>query len=196
MPNLKPSEPEKVILIGSSTGGPGHIRRIIESLPDNYMAAIIIAQHIDNPFIPSFVRQLQKISRLKVVEVSDKLPLNAGTIYICAHYSTISGKPENPVFRLSEHKSGRYNPDIDALFISALPLLNHFNLTVMILTGIGDDGAEGCKRLAAAGARCIAESESSAIVYGMPFQAKLRTQNIEEQSLDEIIDTVNLFGQA
>lgn len=190
------SEPEKIVLIGSSTGGPGHIRKIIESLPDNYPATVVIAQHIDNPYIPSFVRQLQKLSSANVVQVTNDLPLRTGMVYVCAHYSTISYKAKIPTFSLTHEKTGRYNPEIDALFFSAIPLIGHHSLLVLILTGIGDDGAEGCKRLAAGGARCVAESEVSAVVYGMPRQAKLKTENIETQSLDEIIQTIREFGES
>lgn len=169
MPSWKPSEPEKLLIIGSSTGGPGHLQKIIKSLPNDFVAAVVIAQHIENKYIPGFVGQLQRLSRINVEQVGDRLALTGGQVFVCSHHCTIDTHGKPPLFIVREQGGGRYNPEIDSLLLSAAPLARRMSVLVLILTGIGNDGAEGCKVISKHGARCIAESESSAIVYGMPL---------------------------
>ena len=196
MHNLNHLEPDKIILIGASTGGPGHIQKIIQALPDNLSAAVIIAQHMGDSYIPSFVNQLQKISSLKIQAAEDGMEINPGKIYICSFVTQVVAISSQQLeFRQSNPATSRYNPDIDQLFISASVLVSKQKILSIILTGVGDDGAKGCKMLSDKGAKCIAECETTAIVYGMPLQAKLMVKNIAIQSLQEIIKSIQLFGR-
>lgn len=189
-------EPNKLILIGASTGGPGHIQKIVRSLPINMDATIVIAQHIGDDFIPSFVNQLKQISTLEVSAATNNESVLSGRIYICSLLTEIRLTSRGLVFRQVESHNGRYNPDIDSLFqsVSKLPL-RHCPVMSVVLTGVGDDGAKGSLALSGAGATCIAECEKTAVVYGMPLQAKLMVDNISVQCLDEIIRSINSFGK-
>jgi len=191
---LKPSEPKALILIGASTGGPGHIQKIIQALPADFSAAIIIAQHMGDEYIPSFVNQLQHISALNVVAVSNQLAVLPGHIYICSFMTKLKPSRSGLTFTQKKQEMARYNPDIDSLFESASLLTSSYKITGFLLTGIGDDGAKGIKALSDKGVSCIAESETTAVVYGMPFQAKLLVKDISVKSLGDIIQAIKLLG--
>lgn len=191
---MKPSEPKALILIGASTGGPGHIQKIIQALPADFSAAIIIAQHMGDEYIPSFVNQLQHISALNVVAVSNQLAVLPGHIYICSFMTKLKPSRSGLTFTQKKQEMARYNPDIDSLFESASLLTSTYKITGFLLTGIGDDGAKGIKALSDKGVSCIAESETTAVVYGMPFQAKLLVKDISVKSLGDIIQAIKLLG--
>jgi two-component system chemotaxis response regulator CheB len=87
-----------------------------------------------------------------------------------------------------------YNPSVDHLFYSAVQLVKSHDILAILLTGIGQDGAEGLSALQNAGATCIAESERSAIVFGMPKRAAELNANIKVMHLDSIIDYIKKFG--
>lgn len=183
-----------MILIGASTGGPGHIQKIIESLSLDHLSPIIIAQHIADEYIPSFVSRLQSHTALKIMAVEDQLPVLPRHVYVCSLSTQLTISSAGLVFIKSSALTHRYNPDIDLLFESAAELTQAYKILGIILTGIGDDGAKGCKLLSEKGATCIAECESSAVVFGMPMQAKAISTHIKTQSLDEIIQTINVSG--
>jgi two-component system chemotaxis response regulator CheB len=191
---LKHSEPKALILIGASTGGPGQIQQIVQALPKDFAATIVIAQHIGDEYIPSFVNQLQRRSALKVLAVEDKLAVLSAHIYVCSHITQLVVNTNQLEFTQTKQENARYNPDIDHLFVSAAQLTVSYTVAGIILTGVGDDGARGCKALSDSGALCIAESEASAVVYGMPLQAKLQSKNISVSSLDEIIQNIRTIG--
>jgi two-component system chemotaxis response regulator CheB len=191
---LKHSEPKALILIGASTGGPGQIQKIVQTLPKDFAATIVIAQHIGDEYIPSFVNQLQRRSALKVLAVEDKLAVLSAHIYVCSHMTQLVVNTNQLEFSQTKQEKARYNPDIDYLFVSAAQLTITYRVAGIILTGVGDDGARGCKALSDSGALCIAESEASAVVYGMPLQAKLQSKNISVSSLDEIIQNIRTIG--
>lgn len=201
MHNLKHSEPDKasavkkLILIGASTGGPGHIQKIVQSLPTDFSAAVVLAQHIADEYIPSFVNQLKMGYDGDILAVKDQLTIQAGKIYICSFLTQIKLAANRLNFHQEKSRIGRYNPDIDQLFESASLLTSRYQVMGVILTGIGDDGVQGCKQLSENGGTCITESETTAVVYGMPLQAKLKIKNISIQGLDEIIQTIKVFGR-
>ena len=191
---MKRSELKKIILIGASTGGPGHIQKIIQALPADYSATVIIAQHMGDEYIPSFVNQLQHVSHLNVMAVTDQLAILPGHVYICSFLTRLTSSLLGLRFIQKKQEMVRYNPDIDSLFKSAALLTTAYGVTAFLLTGVGDDGAKGMKVLSDKGAFCVAESEASAVVYGMPFQAKLLVKGLSVKSLSEIIQTIKLLG--
>ena len=87
-----------------------------------------------------------------------------------------------------------YNPSIDSLFSSAVECIRDAEILAVLLTGIGHDGANGLSELQKYGAQCIAESEKSAIVYGMPKRAVEINPNITSFALDEIVEIIKNFG--
>ncbi len=194
MPNLKPLEPNKIILIGASTGGPGHIKKILTALKPEFNATIIIAQHMGNEYIPSFVKQLNSICCHNVNSVVSDNLLLASQVYVSSLLTSIKISSKGLSCLQKKPIASGYNPDIDYLFTSAAKISDQISVLGIILTGIGSDGVNGCRLIAENGGECIAESETSAIVDGMPMQARKTVPNIKILSLNEIINEINLFG--
>lgn len=191
---MKSLEPNKLILIGASTGGPAHIEKIAAALPENYGAAIVVAQHMGSEFIPSFAGRLNERSKLEISQAHDGDTLRCGALYIVSEHAEIIQSGERLAFYIRPNPHAHFNPDINTLFLSAAHLVGRCEIVAFILTGIGDDGVDGCIRLEQEGARCIAESEKTAVVYGMPARAKERGANIHAKDLHEIIEIIKQFG--
>lgn len=183
-----------MVLIGASTGGPGRIHEIIQALPSGYSATVVIAQHMAEPFIPSFVKQLSLSSTLPVHEARNAIQLESGHIYVCGvtcHFKmSHSSITLEPLIR-DEYP---YNPDIDPLFSSASLLKPSIRKMGVILTGIGEDGAKGSLDLYNAGAECYFENEESATVFGMPRRAKELVPDALTGTMSEIITAIKHFG--
>jgi two-component system chemotaxis response regulator CheB len=193
MPNLKHSALNKIVLIGASTGGPGQIEKIIKSLPQLSNTTIIIAQHMAMDFIPSFVKRLQEHS-INPIEMSmDKSVIKPENIYFCHGITTIKKDGYGLSFNVESSKEYKYNPDINSVFNSFVPFVKDINIFAVILTGIGDDGVDGCKNLSIMGARAITQNEESAIVDGMPSRARKEVPNIEISNIDTIREKIKGF---
>ncbi|WP_041671807.1 CheB methylesterase domain-containing protein [Sulfurospirillum barnesii] len=184
----------KIVLIGASTGGPGHLKKILASIPASFHASIIIAQHMNSMFIPSFISQFQNELPLVVHGVDKKMSLHPSTIYICPQNCHLLRGDLTPKIEPILEGETPYNPSIDTLFSSALECLRDSEIMAVLLTGIGHDGANGLSELQKQGAHCIAESEESAIVYGMPKRAVEINSHITVMPLHQIIDAIKLFG--
>lgn len=186
---MKHLEPKKIVLIGASTGGPGQIQKIINSLPKLQDVTIIIAQHMVHGFMDSFANGLKNMNHHCISVIQDNQPFEKDNIYIC----------EGEVKLIDNHFSKKsastnsFNPNINILFNSFIPLCKNKEILSVILTGIGDDGVIACKNLSINGARCITESKESAIVDGMPSRARLLIPNIEVYKIDKIVKTVSEF---
>tara|TARA_R110002073_G_scaffold37621_3_gene108370 strand:- start:2177 stop:2758 length:582 start_codon:yes stop_codon:yes gene_type:complete len=193
---LKYSKLNRLVLIGASTGGPGHLQKIVGKLPGDYNAVVILAQHLGKEFMPSFVAQLQQRCILPVIAATSGLKLKPGHVYVCSGSSHLGETGDDIELLVDPQRVPRYNPDIDYLFESAALLVGRYPSIGIILTGIGDDGASGCLKLTEAGAQCYAEAESSAIVYGMPHRAAQLVNNINIEPIEKLIDIIVEYGSA
>ncbi len=183
----------KLILIGASTGGPGHLKKILESLPADFTTPVIIAQHMNRVFIPTFVSQFDNSIELSVNEVKSNMKIENKHIYVCRKSSFI--EKEDYFFRFVEtNEESLYNPCIDILFKSVLPFVEKIKVLAVLLTGIGEDGAFGLSELQKHGALCFAESKESAVVYGMPKKAVELNPDIRPLSLSRIVEEIRDFG--
>ena len=187
------SKPNKVVLIGASTGGPKQIENIIASLPRLYDTTVIIAQHMAAEFIPSFIKRVQKYDQNPILLAQNRESLYCGNIYFCSGTSLIMQKSQEICFSVEPTRENRYNPDINALFKSCVPLANNTKILAAILTGIGDDGVEGCAELSVAGAKTITQNAQSAIVDGMTCRARKDVPDIEVLDTQEIQNRIKEF---
>lgn len=186
---------QKIVLIGASTGGPGHLKKILSAMSDDFSMSIVIAQHMNSTFIPSFINQFSNELKANVSSIDAPLELKPTNIYICPnncriHKQDFTIKVE-PLLGIETP----YNPSVDTLFFSAASYCREANILAVLLTGIGQDGAHGMDELQKSGAQCIAENEKSAIVYGMPKRALEINPNIQSQHLDDIILSIKKFGE-
>ena len=187
-------KPDRIILIGASTGGPTHIEKILMALGSRYRCCVIIGQHMGAAFIPSFVKRLKEQTKTSVSLLEKGMALEMGKAYLCTGRVFLALHNHQLVCSHVEEVLDHYNPDINALFNAFVPYAGELDMMAMILTGIGEDGVQGCRELAQNGALCIAESEESAVVYGMPLRAKEIVGTIEVKSLAQIIDRVKEFA--
>ena len=186
----------KIVLIGASTGGPGHLKRILASIPDSFNASIVIAQHMNSMFIPSFISQFQNELSFAVHGVDKKISLQPASVYICPQNCHLKRGDFSPKIEPISEGETPYNPSIDSLFSSSVECAKDAEILAVLLTGIGHDGANGLSELQKIGAKCIAESEKSAIVYGMPKRAIEINPNIVSLPLDDIVQTIKKFGES
>ena len=183
-----------LILIGSSTGGPGHIDKIVKGLSRNFKGTIVIAQHMSPHFIESFARQIGTISPFEVNVVTDGMRLHPARIYVCSGECRIREENHHLLFKHQQPEDTIYTPDIDTLFNSAAQLSCGVQRFGIILTGIGEDGAKGSFELFNSGGKCMFESEESAIVYGMPRRAIELVPKADVGNISQIVDAINRFG--
>ncbi|MCX6073801.1 MAG: chemotaxis-specific protein-glutamate methyltransferase CheB [Campylobacterales bacterium] len=184
----------KILLIGASTGGPGLIEQICRSLPKGFPYAVCIVQHMPEQFTAAFATRLDKVSTLPVVEAKDHMELSNGLVYIARggvhlHFAKkVTGKI---VIREEKNKNSRFfQPSADEMFESALKVFSGDQITAVLLTGIGDDGANGMVKIKKAGGFTIGESEETATVYGMPREAYERGGVSQQLPFPKIIRTL------
>ena len=166
-----PSPISGLVIVGASTGGPGALDALLEPLPADFPWPIVIAQHMPATFTAALARRLDSLSNLHVMEVSQATALEAGCAYIGRGDADliIGARACGPVaLAAPASEAFRWHPSVDRLTDSALEHVEPRRLMGVLMTGMGNDGAAAMTRLRAAGGRTIAESEESAVVWGMP----------------------------
>ncbi len=173
--------PVDVVAIASSTGGPPAIQAILSTLPAELNAGIVISQHMPAGFTRSFAERLNKLSPLMVSEAAAGDRVKAGTVHIApGGYHLIVRKTRSGlVVELAPRSpSDKYVPSADRMMISVAEACGPATLGV-VLTGMGNDGAEGVIAIKGKQGQCLAESEESAVVFGMPQEA-IRTGVVDK----------------
>lgn len=191
---LSSNDITKVVLIGSSTGGPGLIEQICSSLPANYKYPVCIVQHMPEQFTEAFAQRLNRASVLPVHESAHNMELLPGNIYVArggVHMNFAKKVSGKVVIREDKEKGDNFfQPSVNDMMFSALNTFDAKNLIGVILTGIGDDGANAMVSLKKDGAYTIGESEASATVYGMPKEAYDRGGVMEQLDFMQILKQI------
>ncbi len=158
-----------VVAVGSSTGGPSALAKVLGALPAATPVPVVVAQHIAEGFVPGLVGWLAGLCKVRVRMAESGEQLRAGTVYISptggnlvVHRTEIQVQPPEP--------SQLYVPSADTLFSSVAGTYGRHAVGV-ILTGMGNDGAGGLKAMRDAGAMTIAQDEKTSVVFGMPRAA-------------------------
>ena len=163
---------EKVVIVGASTGGTEALRVFLEAMPRD-SPAIAIVQHMPEKFTAAFAKRLDGICRITVKEARDNDTMLRGQALIAPGNMHMLLKRSGARYHV-EVKEGplvrRHRPSVDVLFRSAARYAGG-NAIGVIMTGMGDDGAEGMKEMKDAGAYTIAQDEASCVVFGMPQEA-------------------------
>jgi two-component system chemotaxis response regulator CheB len=160
-----------LVLIGTSTGGPAALDIVLPQLPADFPWPVLVAQHLPASFTGAFARRLDSECQLQVVEVDQPMPLKPGTIYIGRGDADVTVAPRAAgVIAMPTPLKANYlwHPSVERMVISALENIHASRLIGVLMTGMGNDGAEAMKRLRQGGGHTIAEAESTAIVWGMP----------------------------
>ena len=174
-PSEKIAVRPSIVTIGVSTGGPQTLMEILPELPADFPAPIVVVQHIPARFTGPLAKRLNDHCALAVTEVSHLEQLHAGTVYIAPGgiHLTVgrNGAAGGMAAFLSHTPEGtQFRPSINVLFNSAAAAYGSSAIGVL-LTGMGNDGADGMLRIHEQGGTTIAESEQTAVVFGMPHEA-------------------------
>ena len=160
-----------LVLIGTSTGGPAALDTVLPRLPADFPWPVLVAQHLPASFTGAFARRLDRECQLQVIEVDQPMPLKPGMIYIGRGDAdvTVAPRAAGLIAMPTPAKSGYlWHPSVERMVASALENIEASQLIGVLMTGMGNDGAEAMKRLRQGGGHTIAEAESTAIVWGMP----------------------------
>lgn len=189
------SQGRDVIVLGTSTGGPQAITRLLSVLPGNLPVPIVIALHIPVGYTEALAARLNAGSALEVCEAHDGLRLRPGLAVLApggAHARIVRRGEHEFVEVDADHGEAAYAPSVDMLFESAANVFGSRTLGV-VLTGMGDDGLLGAAAIHRAGGAVLTEAERSCVVYGMPRCVAEAGYSAGQASLDEMAAEILRF---
>ena len=161
----------KLLAIGTSTGGPVALQKILVQLEQSFPLPILIIQHMPAAFTAAFASRLNSLCKISIKEAADGDILKAGCAYLApgGRQMILSGSETSAKIRILDDDSPKitFKPSVDISFGSAAKTFSGKVLGV-ILTGMGSDGKEGARMLKAKGATIWSQDEQSCVVYGMP----------------------------
>ncbi|NOK34298.1 chemotaxis-specific protein-glutamate methyltransferase CheB [Corallococcus exercitus] len=166
-------EVPQVIAVGASTGGPPAVQRLLEGLASEPTVSVLVGQHMPSQFTRAFAERLDRIGPFTVTEACEGDVVTPGHVYIApgGRHLLLSDRTGRLELRTpSPVPSDKYAPSVDRLFESAAEVLGPRAVAV-VLTGMGADGAQGVRAVRREGGETWAESENTAVVYGMPKEA-------------------------
>ncbi|GED70220.1 chemotaxis response regulator protein-glutamate methylesterase [Brevibacillus reuszeri] len=164
----------RLVVLGTSTGGPKALQTVLTQLPEKFPAPIAIVQHMPAGFTKSLAQRLDSLCQIRVTEVTDGEVLQPSTAYIAPggyHFEVhqVNGRLQAHLHQ--QEPRGGHRPSVDILFESVSRLTN-VDKWAIIMTGMGNDGTKGLKLMKEIGpVASIVEDESSCVVYGMPRAA-------------------------
>jgi two-component system chemotaxis response regulator CheB len=164
---------KKAVAIGISTGGPATLQDVLPLIPADVPASIFLVQHMPPAFIASFAKRLDDHCALKVVEGRSGMPVEPSVCYVAPggmHLCLYRKMTGEVVIRTPTTPATLFVPSVGVMMASVLNIYGTDTIGVL-MTGIGDDGADSMVAIKQAGGHTIAESEQTAVVYGMPREA-------------------------
>ena len=161
-------KPYKLVAIGTSTGGPVALQRVLTQLPAGFPAPIVLVQHMPAAFTKAFAERLDKLCRIRVKEAEDGDVLRPGLALLAPGGKQMMVDGRGTVKILPGDERLNYKPCVDITFGSAAKSYGDKVLSV-VLTGMGADGREGARLLKQGGSTVWAQDEASCVIYGMPM---------------------------
>ncbi|WP_434940409.1 protein-glutamate methylesterase/protein-glutamine glutaminase [Shewanella sp. HL-SH8] len=182
----------KLLLIGTSTGGPVALQKVLTQFPANYPHPILLIQHMPAAFTPAFATRLDSLCQISVKEAASGDVLKPGCAYLApggmqmlVEKAGISGRLKV----IPGNSDMNYKPCVDITFASASKAYGG-DILAVVLTGMGADGREGARMLKAAGANIWAQDEASCVVYGMPQAVASAGIASHSISLDNMAESI------
>ena len=182
-PSRGPAPPVQVVGIGASAGGPPAVAAVLSSLPRGVQATFAVVQHLTPGFADGYARFLQDHCALPVRLVTRAVPWEPGVVFVAPdekHLGCAQGR-----LTLSSEGTWPFRPSVDALFVSLASVLGRAAAGV-VLSGMGNDGAEGLAALHRTGAQTFVQDEESSRVFGMPRAAAQRVPQARVLPLSEL----------
>lgn len=175
----------KLVAIGTSTGGPVALQRVLTQLPANFPAPIVLIQHMPAAFTKAFAERLDKLCRISVKEAEDGDLLRPGVALLAPGGKQMMIDQRGAVKILPGDERLNYKPCVDITFGSAAKSFND-KVLALVLTGMGADGREGARLLKQCGSQVWAQDEASCVIYGMPMAVVKADLADAVYSLDDI----------
>lgn len=160
-----------LVVIGTSTGGPVALQKVLTQLPASFPYPLILLQHMPSTFTPSFAERLNSQCQIRVKQAENNNTLQAGTAYLApgGNQLMLKGRPGRLYLQVERgSETETYRPSIDVTLMSVSKICPASTLTI-ILTGMGADGCEGSKKMHALGGAVWAQDQQSSTIYGMPM---------------------------
>jgi len=189
LPRRKPAG-GKIIAVGASTGGTEALREFLQSMPHN-CPGIVIVQHMPEVFTRAFAERLNRDCTIEVKEAANGDGIYNGRALIAPgnHHLLVQGSPSGYVAKVEDGPLvSRHRPSVDVLFRSVARSAGSQAVGV-IMTGMGNDGAQGLLEMRNAGALTVAQDEASCVVFGMPKEAIARNAVVEVVPLFRLAET-------
>lgn len=192
---FKPSGKKyQLMAIGTSTGGPVALQKILTALPANFPLPIVLIQHMPATFTAAFAARLNNLCKIGVKEAQDGDVLKPGMAYLApgGMQMMLDGRPGSVRLRIIDGGDRmNYKPCVDVTFGSAAKVY-HDKVLSMVLTGMGADGREGARMLKNSGATIWAQDEDSCVVYGMPQAVAKAGISSEDLPLERIAERISV----
>lgn len=178
-------KPYRLVAIGTSTGGPVALQRVLTQLPANFPAPLVLIQHMPAAFTKAFAERLDKLCKITVKEAEDGDILRPGVALLAPGGKQMMVDARGAIRILPGDERLNYKPCVDVTFGSASKAYGDKVLAV-VLTGMGADGREGARMLKQGGAQVWAQDEASCVIYGMPMAIAKAGLADAVYSLDDI----------
>ena len=180
----------EVILIGTSTGGPVAVQKVISNIKNGFSIPIIVIQHMPSTFTGAFAQRLSRITNNQVCEAQDGMLIKPGVILVAPGGKQMMIKSNQQISIIEGEQRLHYKPCIDLTFASAAAA-GFSKVLAIVLTGMGSDGKKGSQMLKEKGANIWAQSAESCVIDGMP-KAVVNAGIVDEvMDLDAIADQIN-----
>ncbi|MBD3737333.1 MAG: chemotaxis response regulator protein-glutamate methylesterase [Pseudomonas balearica] len=175
----------KLVAIGTSTGGPVALQRVLTQLPSSFPAPIVLIQHMPAAFTKAFADRLDKLCKIRVKEAEDGDLLRPGLALLAPGGKQMMVDGRGCVRILPGDERLNYKPCVDVTFGSAAKAY-HDKVLAVVLTGMGADGREGARLLKQSGSQVWAQDEASCVIYGMPMAIVKANLSDAVYGLDDI----------
>jgi two-component system chemotaxis response regulator CheB len=179
-----------VVVLAASTGGPATVMRLASGFTRDFPAAVILVQHMPAAFTTQYAAQLAEFTSIRVKEAEANESLQPGTFYICPGGQHLRVTPTGRIqLDGSSDRLNGYLPNIDVTMETVAAFAGAMSIGA-ILTGMGNDGANGAKAIKAAGGLVLAQDEATSVIFGMPAEA-IKTGAVDQTlSIDDIYSAI------
>lgn len=192
--DIEAGRPDRLVVIGASTGGPRALYELIPNLQPDVSAAFVVVQHMPAHLTADFAKRLAQVALMPVQEASEQALLQRSHIYIVPGDFHLGFSAE---YRLSLNKGPKLNgvrPSLDVSLLSAVNLYGSKVLAV-VMTGMGRDGLIGSGMVKRSGGRVLIEDESTCVVYGMPKEVLDAGYADASVPLPQLAEQINRFAR-
>ena len=176
-----------VVVLAASTGGPATVMRVAPNFTRDFPAAVILVQHMPATFTTQYAAQLAEFTEIRVKEAEANESIQPGTLYICPGGQHLRVTPTGRM--QLDGASGRINgylPNIDVTMESVATYAGSLSIAA-VLTGMGNDGANGAKAIKTAGGLVLAQDEATCVIFGMPAEA------IKVGAVDQVLSIDDVY---